>query len=795
VSRKPSTLLLLVIPVATVLYVSPSAAYLTYDAPKELILLAGAALLLIERLVRAWRGGGPEDPPRPIDGTTAALGALILVVCIAALRAHDGALAIRRVGLFVAGFVLFIETRSRIRDVGDLRRLLLTLTATGTVVALYGVIQYYIGEPFDMATDGLPVSTLGNPNFAGSMVAMLIPAAIAMVIAWRRDSQPVAPVGLVLMILHLGISKNRAGMIGLGVGVLAGLALRACLAGRIRAGRRAGVMLLATVVPAILFLVVVLGVDSWPASLRSLTGRTDTIRVRNLIWSGTSELVTENPALGQGLTDFMAEYPRVRPREEFHISLHRDVGTPHNDLLELSAEAGIPAALLLLLAVVMAVRAMLRRKGDEDRQTPVLLAATLAGVVAFLVTGLASSPLSHPGHVTVFFLLLGASQSLNSPAKNGRFLPPAAVMSASGVAILVLLLATVLSYRHMRCEAAIQASQRKVTRKAFIDLIADAVAWEPGQVDAQLLHGRTLARLGEDGKARKAFLAILDVQPNHVGARNELGSIAAGTNEFKEAMEWYAEAFRINPDFVPTLRNMARLYDRSGKHEDAAKLLNHAVLSSLEEKRDELRPELVTVLARAKLGGRAIDEVKTLIGNLQRDDRPGDARRCISWIIERVPDLTPAMVQLATRWAEEGQNEGAELILSGLVSARAATGDVWTTLEKIALERGDKKRARVYLAKAKLSYALEAIREGDVRNAEGQLRRASERGAPEEDVLYVVALIQMKKGEHGKALEILKKAAVKGLRGVDRLMAEEGFEPIRGNHIWYRILRKVQENE
>jgi Tfp pilus assembly protein PilF len=186
--------------------------------------------------------------------------------------------------------------------------------------------------------------------------------------------------------------------------------------------------------------------------------------------------------------------------------------------------------------------------------------------------------------------------------------------------------------------------------------------------------------------------------------------------------------------------------------------------------------------------------VKTLAENLRAEGRDDDLRRSISWIVQRAPKLAPALVQLATRWAEEGRDAEAQPILAGVVAARAAGGDVWTALEKIALDRGDKQLARAYLARAKLAYALEAIRAGDAENAQRQLRRASERGAPEEEVLYVRALIEMKKGEHGKALKILEEAARKEFQDLDLLMAEEGFEPVRGNPIWYRILRKVHEN-
>jgi O-antigen ligase/tetratricopeptide (TPR) repeat protein len=765
---------------------------LTFDAPKEVLLLLGTAVLVAERLIRDRRAG--RSSPPTIDGPTAALLAFAGLLAVAAVRAHDPALAARRLSVFLAGLALFLEARARVREPRDLRRLLVGLALVGVMVAAYGILQKLGRDPFGIPSDGRPVSTLGNPNFAAEILAPLLLATLGLVWAWPALRKP-ALAGAAILLVHLALTRGRAGWAGLVAGAIAAVGLT--LAPRIVSRRRRAALVVATtVLPAVLVLLASVTIESWSGPVRPLVGRTDTIRVRNLIREGTFELLGENPTLGHGLSDFPAEYPRVRPLEEYHLSLQRDVGTPHGDVLEIAVEAGVPAALLLLLAVGLVIRSVVSRLGkDDDPEGDRLTIGALGAVIALLAGGLFSSPLAHPGHLALFFALLGAAAGLRGPEARPLALPAWTPKALRAALVVGLLPGTALAYAHLRTELALVASQRATTPDEVEAAIREAVAWGPGNADARMLEGQLGARKGDDDAARGAYRAILDVQPYHVGARNQLGTLEARAGNWDAALRQYQKALLVNPDYGPAIRNVASLMMRAEEWDKAATLLRRAVDTALEP--EAVRPHLIVALAAASRGGEAVDEVKKLVANLDAADRPGDARRAVSWIVRKRPELAPALVRLCERWAEAGRHEEAERLLIGVVAARGAEGDAWTALERIARQKGDADRARAYLARARLAYALEAAREGNVEVAERQLQVATSRGAPAEEVLYVQALVMAKLGKDWEALQLLRKAALAGFRGSDLLQDEPGFDAIRNvsNPVWNEIVDRVRLND
>jgi len=78
---------------------------------------------------------------------------------------------------------------------------------------------------------------------------------------------------------------------------------------------------------------------------------------------------------------------------------------------------------------------------------------------------------------------------------------------------------------------------------------------------------------GDSGRARQAFEAALDVDPDLARAHNSLGVIAAREGRMPEAVERWRRAVALNPLDYQTLYNLGSYLWQSGRHAEARRYL------------------------------------------------------------------------------------------------------------------------------------------------------------------------------------------------------------------------------
>jgi tetratricopeptide (TPR) repeat protein len=97
--------------------------------------------------------------------------------------------------------------------------------------------------------------------------------------------------------------------------------------------------------------------------------------------------------------------------------------------------------------------------------------------------------------------------------------------------------------------------------------------------DAFALHGQ-----GRMGEAQHAYEAVLDAEPEHVGARLHLGAVFLAQNRISEAEATFRRALASAPDSPLAHANLAAALQASGRHAEAVSAYRRAL---------ELAPELV----------------------------------------------------------------------------------------------------------------------------------------------------------------------------------------------------------
>lgn len=247
---------------------------------------------------------------------------------------------------------------------------------SGAIVGLYGLIQSVGLDPLEWTSRGGPVdrqafSTLGNTNFAGGFLSIVLPVALGLFVTDRDKRKYSGPIfGLVLVgwILPQSQGAWAAGLAG--VAVLGGFILST----RWNKARAAGVLVAASLavlaVGAVVFTIVSEDRGPVPATLAS----------RGEWWQGAAHLAAHSPFVGRGPGAYAAEGARFRTEEDARTVGFDFTDDPHSVLLSFATAAGVLGAAGVLLAAGWLLRFGLRLPDDA-----LLPAAFFGGVIAYLV--------------------------------------------------------------------------------------------------------------------------------------------------------------------------------------------------------------------------------------------------------------------------------------------------------------------------------------------------------------------------------------------------------------------------
>ena len=282
-----------------------------------------------------------------------------------------------------------------------LRDLAVALAASSALVSLYAFAQVLKVDPVRWGTTPLarleakiahaivPITTIGNPNFAGGALAATLPFAISLGIGassrWRRAAWFAAAA---LQVAAIGLTRSRGGLLGVVAGVVVlVLVHRRRLQSMMTSAIRTGLIVLGA-------LALVLGVSgaivsrTSPAELFS----SDTLVKRWEYWRAAAAVFVTNPVLGTGPDTFYAAYGRHRAASDgaAHGLDEAPPDKPHNIYLEYAAGTGVLGLGAYLALIGMTIAYALSKLRKLDGPARVLLGAFLAALAAYLAQAVVS---------------------------------------------------------------------------------------------------------------------------------------------------------------------------------------------------------------------------------------------------------------------------------------------------------------------------------------------------------------------------------------------------------------------
>jgi O-antigen ligase len=341
----------------------------------------------------------------------------------------------------IIAFYIALEL-ARKRESG--KRLALCLVAVGLFEAIYGLAQYLTGwqQIWNVQRRfyiGSATGTYVNHNHFAGLLEMIFPLALGLAYyhaqkAWRHSRQsfvrdflhqlghPEMLKSLLLLLvatvlfLATVFSLSRMGMISM-VASLGVMGAVLCT-GRNRSLFAAALILilLASGVAAALWVGVAPVVEHFGQLPRN-EAPSQSSEGRIALWGDTLKLIGAHPWTGVGLGCFEVAFTTVQSIQLTYVADHA-----HNDYLELAAELGLPAAVLLFSLLFWLVSRILRAsRRARSSLIRALALGSLGGTSALLVHSAADFNLYIPANGLVFAVLLGMgyAMSLEESAGDG----------------------------------------------------------------------------------------------------------------------------------------------------------------------------------------------------------------------------------------------------------------------------------------------------------------------------------------------------------------------------------------
>jgi len=253
------------------------------------------------------------------------------------------------------------------------------------------------------------LTTLGNPSWTAEILLLCLP--LVMLLHFKA-SRRLYPVYLPLILLSTGIlfTKSRAAFLGL---VL-------CIGLSFFFGLIPGFSKKSGIHPVYFLLVFLLALVWFGGNLNRISN-TGSLRARTGLWRAGIHQIFEHPVMGSGLLHTRLFLPEaletvVQSTEESHRS-HLPgtlVDRLDQDYLQLGAEAGIPAVILMLVIVLRA--GSLLRIGSASGNR--LDSALLVSLFIFVLLSLVSSPFHTPATAAFFWILLGLATTRREESSN-----------------------------------------------------------------------------------------------------------------------------------------------------------------------------------------------------------------------------------------------------------------------------------------------------------------------------------------------------------------------------------------
>lgn len=396
-----------------------------YNYTKSIASLILISLLLILWGVTAWRR--PSWAIR-VPWLLVPVAGLAIASVLSAIQATDIIVVFQSSVLLVYYVLLLWMIANVIRDQRDVHWILVALVASGTLAALYGVLQFFSilpGIPGYTGTIAI-LSTMGNRNHLGGFLLYLFYPGIILLLQAKSPRLKALTLGVLTFTLASMLLVNQVSVqiafLVIAVALVAGLLIfrapQPLRANRWWLTALAGVAFVMFLIPLIFMFSTQpptpVDSGSWLADM----WQANSGYKRSADWWIGAGMLVENPATGVGLGNYKLNFIPYKARflaseqgQAFPVYINR-AAQAHNEYIQAGAELGAIGLIMLFSSLLtLAVSLWIRLKRNANSSRIELLLLTM-GILAFLVHSLVSFPAHVVGSSLEFIVFCGLALSV-----------------------------------------------------------------------------------------------------------------------------------------------------------------------------------------------------------------------------------------------------------------------------------------------------------------------------------------------------------------------------------------------
>ncbi len=321
-----------------------------------------------------------------------------LVIIIATLTSIDPKGSFRDLAIHLSAMGLLVVIVNGINSKNDLNLILTSYVFTATLVALYGVYQYFVGVELDPAWVDVAsnpeittrvFSVFGNPNILAEYLIMAIPVSIGLFWNTKRLIKKVI-FTLTTMILSVTLlmTLSRGGWLGFAFGILVFIILV-----------EKKLLLMSIPVGIASIFIIPDSIMSRITTIGSLTDSSNAYRIK--IWQITVDIIRDHwqAGVGFGYIPFKKTFETyIRTMPIYHA---------HNTYLEFAAEIGIVGlALFLIFMFIIYKYGALNAAESKDKYIKTISAGLIAGISSLLFHGIVEHVLYIPRIIITFWIFI-----------------------------------------------------------------------------------------------------------------------------------------------------------------------------------------------------------------------------------------------------------------------------------------------------------------------------------------------------------------------------------------------------
>ncbi|MCX6340048.1 MAG: tetratricopeptide repeat protein [Candidatus Aureabacteria bacterium] len=550
------------------------------------------------------------------------LSLLIVWSFISLLYTPGFHIGVRECGRWCSIWMIFFSAMNDCTSGKGVAQLARSACISASIVSSIALLQFF-GFDFSFRRGILHkvYSTLGNPNYIASYLAVVLPLGY---FGWIYPAATRRAAASFLVFSIAGTAAlfatgSRGGIAALLLGVFIVARLL-----RLPLKRFKPYALILVIAALFVFLYLPSPLNHYSmAAVGKISDIASTTRAgtawRVMVWEIGAGMALEHPFRGSGIGSLnilylphLARFLNQREHKNFLPLAGEGIDYAHQEYLQVWIELGF-IGLLLLLWFIVSIVASGFTMTREARDRSGMPAALCAGCSAFLIEGMVSFPLHLWASTVTFSIFAGILASRHSTVKTIRISRPAsrvAVALSSSALFAVLLLSsirTVISEAY--CGRGMREFHAGRIASALGELTA-AIRWQPQNGRARSFRGICLAKdkryaealqemhaalttynhpalyleiaelylaLGDKADAAHFISAAVSTRPLDSAAWLEKGSLLYNSGNLTGAADCYAHALRIKPDSPEAARNLAVAYQAMGKLEDSFRMYERAV--------------------------------------------------------------------------------------------------------------------------------------------------------------------------------------------------------------------------